>query len=222
MGRPVWRDALEQTQLESGERAAHLALGGTEHQRSHRLWERIAAKEAARRLWKDEGRPAAYPADLAVVNDERGGPRMTRFDHSGADPMPAIAIAHAEGVAVAIATQDPSARPGIDVMAIADRSAEFESATFTPSERSLLDRWPEPSRAEWIARFHCARIAAIRANGMGSASDPAHAEILGADERTGVVLVRTHPSDPGRLVRVVTARRAEYVWAWALERGNQK
>ena len=30
MGRPVWRDVLEQTQLGLGERLVHLALGGTE------------------------------------------------------------------------------------------------------------------------------------------------------------------------------------------------
>ncbi len=126
MGRPVWRDVLEQTQLGPSERAAHLDLGGPERRRSHRLWGWIAAKEAARRIWQADGRPPMYPADLAVVSDERGRPRLTRVDRPDDSAMPAIAIAHAEGVAVAIAARNPGDRVGIDVETIADRPEDFE------------------------------------------------------------------------------------------------
>ncbi len=58
MGRPVWRDVLEQVQLGPDERAVYLALPGPDLRRTHRLWGRIAAKEAARRLWLDRGQLA--------------------------------------------------------------------------------------------------------------------------------------------------------------------
>ncbi len=103
MGRPVWRDVLEQTQLGPAERAEHLALGGSEDVRSRRLWGRIAAKEAARRIWRAEGPGPTYPADLAIVTGEGERPRLTRIDDPGDRTLPSIAIAEAEGVAVAVA-----------------------------------------------------------------------------------------------------------------------
>ncbi len=134
MGRPVWRDVLEQTQLGPEELAAHLALGGPERRRSHRLWGRVAAKEAARRIWQAEGRPSIYPADLAVVADGRGRPRLVRVDRPDDDSMPAISIAHAEGVAVAIAVGNPALasastwkRSPIDPTASRRRRSRIES-----------------------------------------------------------------------------------------------
>ena len=86
MARPVWRDVLECTQLGPEERAACLALGGPETRRTHRLWGRIAAKEAARRIWRAAGDPARYPADLAVESRRR-----TAGPDSSTGPGPTIA-----------------------------------------------------------------------------------------------------------------------------------
>ena len=55
MGRPVWRDVLEQIQLGPHERAAVLTSVTNDRHRTHELWGRIAAKEAARRLWLETG-----------------------------------------------------------------------------------------------------------------------------------------------------------------------
>ena len=76
MARPIWRDVLEQTHLGPEEQGACLALGGPEAQRTHRLWGRIAAKEAARRLWLDTGDPPRFPADLAIVSGIDNSPRL--------------------------------------------------------------------------------------------------------------------------------------------------
>ena len=168
MGRPVWRDVLEHTQLGPDERAAYLASSGSEERRSQRLWGRIAAKEAARRLWHDAGQPAIYPADLAIVADEHGRPLLTRVGEPALDALPAISIAHADGVAVALAVLDPAARVGIDVEPIAERPPSFEATAFTAGERALLDRWSGSSRAEWVTRFWCAKEAAAKAAGLGT------------------------------------------------------
>jgi acyl transferase domain-containing protein/phosphopantetheinyl transferase (holo-ACP synthase) len=227
MGRPVWRDVLEFTQLGPDERVDYLATAGTEERRSQRLWGRIAAKEAARRLWNDAGHPPVYPADLAIVTDERGRPCLNRLEGMAAAAMPAISIAHAEGVAIALAVLDPTARVGIDVEPIIDRPATFLVEAFTPRERALLDRWTGPSRSEWIARFWCAKVAAAKASGMGLAGRPAIAEVVDFHEDTGVVHVRLAPEGlaPGaenayeNPLRVISARRGQRAWAWTIRKG---
>src|SRR5262249_26618070 len=131
--------------------------------RAHRLWEWIAAKEAARRLWKAEGRPATHPADLAFLDSDGGRPRLTHVDRPEDASLAAIAIAHTDGVAVALAAREPASSVGIDVKTIADCPDDFESSASSPGERAILARWAGPARVEWIARLSCAKEAAARA-----------------------------------------------------------
>jgi len=226
MGRPVWRDVLEQTQLGPLERAEYLATAGSDRQRTHRLWGWIAAKEAARRLWQANGRSATYPADLAILAGEHARPRLTHVGGPGGPSLPAISIAHCDGVAVALAALDPATRVGIDVTPIIDRPERFLASAFTPEERSLLDRLPSSSRIEWVARFWCAKQAAAKAAGVGAAAGPTGAEVVELDEDSGVMHLRLAPAVVAasadqlvNLLRVVSARRAGCAWAWTLGEG---
>ncbi len=72
MGKPVWRDVLEWVQLGPAERRVNRELSGSDQDFTHRLWERVAAKEAARRILLQQGEAALYPADLELIVDERG------------------------------------------------------------------------------------------------------------------------------------------------------
>ncbi len=112
MARPVWRDVLEWVQLSPAERQADHALGEVD---TSRTWTKIAAKEAARRLWLDQGKPAVYPADLEIQRDSSGRPQLRSLLDPDRSDLPAIATASTEGVALAIASLDPDARPGIAV-----------------------------------------------------------------------------------------------------------
>jgi acyl transferase domain-containing protein/phosphopantetheinyl transferase (holo-ACP synthase) len=229
MGRPVWRDVLEQVQLGPEERACYLAsLGmGSEQLRSRRLWGRMAAKEAARRLWNDTRDSATYPADLAVVADERGRPLLRRVGRADLDSLPSISIAHTDGVAVGLAALDPAARVGIDVEAIVERPAGFEALAFTATERTLLERWAGSNRTEWTTRFWCAKEAAAKASGLGMKGGPASAQVVEADENSGVLHVLLSPEllsvMPGDVVnnpvRVVSALRGNRAWAWTIIKG---
>jgi phosphopantetheine--protein transferase-like protein len=226
MGRPVWRDVLEHTQLGPAERASVLATACSERRRTHWLWGRMAAKEAARRLWQAAGRPPTYPADLAIVADARGRPWLTQLAQPEDTGSPAISIAHCDGVAVALAAADPCARVGIDVEAISERADGFLASAFTPGEQSILSRWSGSSSREWIARFWCAKEAAAKAAGAGMGSGAAGAEVIEVDPDTGAMLMRLGPAllaeCPDSVVnplRVVSARRADYAWAWTLGEG---
>src|SRR5207302_1614166 len=148
--------------------------------------------EAARRLWHAAGWPATYPADLAIVADAHGRPHLVRLGPTDDRPVPAVSIAHTEGVAVALAAIDPDVPVGIDVEAIADRPDRFEGPALTAGERSLCRRWQGSRRAEWVARFGCTKQAAAKAAGMGLATG-ADAEVVRVDEDSGVLHVRLAP-----------------------------
>jgi phosphopantetheinyl transferase len=219
MGKPVWRDVLEWVQLGPEERAAFRALRGSEARLTLRLWGRIAAKEAARRLWAEQGEPPVYPADLAIEPDSRGRPRLRSLLDPARDDLPAISIAHTEGVALAIAALDPKKRVGIDV----ERVSGFEEPEFSEGERDLLARMDVPARAEWAARFWCAREAVAKASGKVMAGVPRDLKVVAADLVTGELavapgpdLAAAWPEADGRSIRAWTARRGEYVWAWTV------
>jgi acyl transferase domain-containing protein/phosphopantetheinyl transferase (holo-ACP synthase) len=226
MGRPVWRDVLVHTQLGPAERAILLATAGPQGRLAQRLWGRMAAKEAARRLWHAGGRPPIYPADLTVLSDAHGRPRLAHVARPAELTLPAISIAHCDGVAVALAAHDPGAHVGIGVEAITDRPESFEASAFTTGERSLLAHWSGPSRDEWAARFWCAKEAAAKATDAGIAAGRSGAEIVDADGASGAMSVRLAPAlfascheQFANPLRVVSARRGEYAWAWTVRQG---
>jgi acyl transferase domain-containing protein/phosphopantetheinyl transferase (holo-ACP synthase) len=226
MGRPVWRDVLEQIMLEPSERAAVLSSAFNERQRTHKLWGRIAAKEAARRLWQAAGESPVYPADLSIMPDQNGRPELFSLAAPSDFPVAAVSIAHCDGVAVAIAATDPATRVGIDVETIVERPEGFEDTAFSSAERLLLNNWSGASRLEWIARFWCAKEAAAKATGVAARAGPLDCEITQVDLSSGVMRVKLGPAlteaCPDLILDslcVVTARRGDYAWAWTMVEG---
>ena len=225
-GKPVWRDVLEALDLDPEERARCRALGGTEARATLRLWGRVAAKDAVRQIWAAQGKPPVYPADLRIEPDEKGRPWVRSLLEPDRTDLPAVSIAHTNGVAVALAAPDPDARVGIDVEPIAERSPDFERLAFDAAELEWLDRLaPEPGalRAEWIARLWCAKEAVAKATGLGLVGGPRAVAVVAVETTTGAVAVALGPELAahcpdlnGRPVRATTARRGEYVWAWTL------
>jgi phosphopantetheinyl transferase len=138
--------------------------------------------------------------------------------------LPLLSIAHIEGVAVAIATNDQDARPGIDVEAIAPRSNGFEAIAYSSGERNLLDLASRTGdRDEWIARFWCAKEAAAKSSGLGMIDGPSSVEIVGLGPRNGEMLVAYGPGLSDQLpapIVVTSERRGDFAWAWTLGRGR--
>jgi acyl transferase domain-containing protein/phosphopantetheinyl transferase (holo-ACP synthase) len=225
MSRPVWADVLEWVQLGAAERAANRARGESLPALTLRVWGRIAAKEAVRRLWLNDGGEPLYPADLLIEADPNGRPIVRSLLYPDREDIPAITFAHTDGVAVALAARDPRARVGIDIERVRPRGVEFEMQATLAIERDWLDRNTEPGaeRDEWLARFWCAREAVGKATGLGLIHGPASLAIIIADRSTGAVAVQLRealasacPELAGEPVRCVTARRGEYAWAWTI------
>jgi phosphopantetheinyl transferase len=229
MGRPVWRDVLEWVQLGPEERAALGSSGGNPTRATLRLWGRIAAKEAVRRLWLEQGGAAVFPADFAIDTDAHGRPTLRSLLETERQDLPAISIAHTDGVAVAIASLDPSARVGIDVERLVERSAGFEANALLDSERTLLDALAPSQRAEWVARIWCAKEAVGKATAFGLLGGPLGIETVSLDAHTGILamvlgaeLSEACPALAQSRIEVYTARRSEYIWACTLGEGSAR
>ena len=188
MGRPVWRNVLERVQLSPEEWREHVAGGDQETERAHRLWERIAAKEAARRIWLEQGEPACFPADLAVLVGPDGHGQVLGLVRRDRGVPPVVSVACVDGLVVALASANPRARPGVAVVSLNNLSHDEEVA----------------------ARELAARTAAARS----LAIEPAKATSVRVNPATGVATIRFegHPETKAR-----TERRNDRVWAWALK-----
>ena len=211
MGKPVWRDVLEWVQLSPDERRANHAPGEAEPAFSRRIWERVAAKEAARRLCLDRGEAPVYPADLVIEPKADGRLALRSLTEPGHDDLPSVAFASADGVALAVAADGPGLGLGVAV----ERVDSDEGERAVGAAREWLERRtePGPDREEWDRRLGCAAVAARRALGLGPRGGGAGVEPFEVDVRTGAVVF--HADAPGGPVRCTTARRGEYVWAWA-------
>ena len=109
------------------------------------------------------------------------------------DPVAAVSIAHAEGVAIAIAATDPSTHLGIAVETIAEPQAGTLAIAFTPGEERLLARVSAAVKAEWVARFRCAAAAALKAIGTDGPAPNLRCEITQFDEPSGAIEVAFDP-----------------------------
>ena len=175
------------------------------------------------------GRPT-YPADLAIVADAHGRPRLTQRGTARRCSLPAISIAHADGVAVALAALDPAARVGIDVEPIVDRPAELRSLGIHAGRAIAAGSLAGSSRAEWVARFWCAKEAAAKAAGLGIGRLVRPAPKSSSSTRIRVSSMSGSPPSSRRRrpdgvcddpLRVVSARRADRAWAWTLGEGAE-
>jgi phosphopantetheinyl transferase len=80
-----------------------------------------------------------------------------------------------------------------------------------------------PVRAEWVARFWCAKEAVAKASGQGLNGGPRGLSVVAADAGSGELavilgpaLAEAWPELAQQPIRVRTALRGEYVWAWTI------
>ena len=227
--RPIVRQALAHVILSRAERAEFTSLRGPEARRTEWLFGRATAKDAVRWLLRQREGINVCPADIEIAHDPCGHPFARIAGLGGSVIVPAISIAHSDGLAVAIAgycSQDQ--RLGVDIERIRPHQETFQRITFTEGERWLLDSLPAASREEWVTRLWCAKEAVAKAIGKGFGEGPRSVLVQKLDARTGRVeivleerLAREFPDLGGVPLLVYTARDEDWAVASTLcERGE--
>ncbi len=127
-----------------------------------------AAFEAMRRArrsitllgWGFDPRTRLFPDGRGDAGepDEVGRPWIRSLLDPAREDMPAISIAHADGVAVALAAIDPRARLGIAIESVVEQPEPAETESQDPGEVVLIEAIvdSDPARQEWKARLRAA------------------------------------------------------------------
>ena len=160
------------------------------------------------------------------------GPLRITVGKDCAESTPAVpaSIAHADGVAVALAALDPTGGVGIDIEPIVERPGQFrDHGVHGRAEQALLSRWSaDRVAAKWISPSWCAMRACCQGGraAIGGVV-PATAEVIDVCEESGVIQVRLATelvtAGPDEVcdnpLRVVSDRRGHRAWAWTIGKG---
>jgi phosphopantetheinyl transferase (holo-ACP synthase) len=213
----VVRAATARVTLTPAELQYFRGLKGPEPKLSEWLFGRIAAKDAVRMLWWQRHGERLFPADIEIQTDAHGRPVARRRGATAGEALPAVSLAHTDGLAIGLAAFGPHV--GLDVERIKPRGDGFEEIAFDDAERRLLDGFG-PARDEGIARFWCAKEAVAKALGRGLIEGPRSLSVRGVDlatGRTGVVLgpalADAFPELRGILLTAWTLREKDLVVA---------
>jgi phosphopantetheinyl transferase len=220
----IWQRVLAHLVLSHRERDLWRSFEWPERRRSEWLLGRVAAKDAVRRWLKTHHDVELCPADVDIVNDERGRPLVTGSWVNRVAPQPVVSIAHSEGVAAAIVGDGSCGAVGIDIEHVGRRARDgFEHVAFTQEERDLLASLDTAAREEWLLRLWCAKEAVAKASGLGMIGGPRGLAIQSVDLGTGTVavvlgdgLAEALPPLAPRLIDVHTARERDLVVASAV------
>jgi malonyl CoA-acyl carrier protein transacylase/phosphopantetheinyl transferase len=184
----VIRTATARVTLTPAELQQFRRLKGPESKLSEWLFGRIAAKDAVRRLWWQRHGERLFPADIEIETDAHGRPVARRRGATAGETLPAVSLAHTDGLAIGLAAFGPHV--GVDVERVKPRGDGFEEIAFDDAERRLLGGFG-PARDEGNARFWCAKEAVAKALGRGLIEGPRSLSVRTVDVatgRTGVVL----------------------------------
>ncbi len=208
-GASLWKELWASLVLSRQERQAFGELKGSERSQMQWLSERTVAKDAVRSFLRKHHRIELLPADIEIGQDEHGGTFARGPWTQQLDAVPALALAHEDGMPVALAADGGHGRRiGLGIESVRELPADFENSVLNAAERHLLNAMTQSTRAEWILRLHCARLATGRAVGRR-----VNLTIVAVNEHTGEVDVT---EDSGQRVLVYTAREQTRVVAIAI------
>jgi phosphopantetheinyl transferase len=182
--------------LSRREREAWRGLGASAKRQREWLLGRAAAKDAVRRLVERRHGARLCPADVEILPDERGRPRVGGAWTERLGVAPTVSISHSNGVAVALAAIEGHRSVGIDIESLSHSPPGFETAAFTSREREFLASLPKEMRPEWSLRLWCSKEAAGKALGRGLAAGLTALQLKTVDLDAGAL--RLELADPLR------------------------
>lgn len=219
LGQAMIAKSLAYMTLNHAERRTYHGLHESGARQLDWLAGRIAAKDAVRLyLWQRYGLQVG-PGDVEIAADAHGRPIATGAWVHQIGASPSISLAHADGVAIAVAGHAPGGI-GIDLQRISPLSAEFDAIAFDREELATLHEVDGAARDERRLRFWCAKEAVAKALGRGLLDGPRSVAIETWDDATGVAgagvrgaLAAALPPLAGRRIAAYTVRDGEYIVA---------
>ncbi len=178
----LWKGVWASRVLGRRERALLDSLTSPESRQLEWLAARTAAKEGVSELLRVHAGVDLLPADIEILPDELGCPRVAL--PIAVPVTPIVSLAHSRGRAAAIcALVAPGATAGIgiDIEQLRPRPAGFAGAALAATERGLLASVDPRDVDEWLLRCWCAKEAAGKATGHGIALGTERATITGID-----------------------------------------
>jgi acyl transferase domain-containing protein/phosphopantetheinyl transferase len=220
----IWQRVLAHLVLSHRERDVWRSLQGPDKRRTEWLLGRVVAKDAVRLFLKRQYDLTLCPADIDIMPDQHGQPRVGGNWTAGLTCVPLVSLAHAAGTAIAVAGHDGQCHGiGVDIEYLGRAGAEFERIAFTPEEHGVLSALDTPVHEEWSLRLWCAKEAVAKALGRGMAGGPGGLRIQAVDRCTGCVQValsegfaRELPDFAGRQLTAYTAREGHCIFATVL------
>jgi phosphopantetheinyl transferase len=186
----IWLKVLAGIVLSRREREHWNSMRAVHKRRLEWLLGRCAAKDAVRVLVRKHLGTALAPADIEIVPDAYGKPRVEGAWTARLGIEPGVSISHTGGTAVALAALDGNHAVGIDVETVSSRIDTVESVVFSRDERELLAGLPQDRRQEWAIRMWCAKEAVSKALGRGIAAGLDSFRVTGAEANTGILQMR--------------------------------
>jgi phosphopantetheinyl transferase len=216
----IWLKVLAGIILSRSEREHWNSMRAVLKRRLEWLLGRCAAKDAVRVLVRKHLGTALAPADIEIVPDAHGKPRVEGAWTTRLGIEPGVSISHSAGTAVALAALDGHQAIGIDVETVSARIETVESVVFSPDERELLAGLPQDLRQEWALRMWCAKEAVSKALGRGIAAGLDSFRVTGAEVNTGILQMRVEgmltsefPQLRGKTMIAYTARENDLVFS---------
>ncbi|MEW6297193.1 MAG: acyltransferase domain-containing protein, partial [Thermodesulfobacteriota bacterium] len=201
---PLWQTIWARLILGRHEYERWRECKGPEKRRTEWLLGRLVAKDAVRRFLLARANLRLCPADIEIDTDEYGAPLVRGLWAAAAGCVPCLTLAHADGMAVAIAAEcQPDEGVGVDIERVRDLPGEVEEAAFAPAERELLARRDRDAARGWLLRFWCAKEALGKALGRGVIGGPRSLLVRQFDAQTGRVSLTL----AGRLARELAVPR---------------
>ena len=161
----IWMKSTAYLYLNNDEKRIYREKMARGNKGDHWLAGRIAAKDAVRVLLKKNLGLDCFPADIEIEDGKKGKGTLAGKGTGRDGETPLFSIAHAEEFTVAVAAwSDPASRLEIEVQPIDEKGSE-PGRELDRDEAQMLETLGHDARAEWMARFSCAKAAASNAAG---------------------------------------------------------
>ena len=183
----VWLKMLALLSLGPRERETWAGMKAVDKRRIDWLLGRCCAKDAVRTLVRRHCGVALYPADIEIIPDAQGSPRVEGAWTKKLGVQPVVSISHSGGSAVALAALKADHLVGIDIEAVNPARDGFENLAFTAQEREIVAGLPDHQRREWLVRLWCAKEAVGKALGRGLSHGLQSLEVMQVEPESGCV-----------------------------------